>query len=256
MPIMDGYRATYTIRNAQQFASDLELRGTPIVAMTASAIQGDREKCQMAGMDDYLSKPVKKPNLEKMLVKWAIEGRRKRAELAQNPTKSRPNTSRHTSSFTSGVSSQSSQEHLTSELDRLEFAHRAAADRSAESTNDTALRQQQAEEKAITLRNDALIESGEDPKSMIGRGLSDDGQERDKAATATATAPTNALTTENMQKFSATNRVSELKHEHSRNSNAFSVEATIGDDNSSRPQSLAIDTPGPAVGGHRKSGPG
>ncbi|KAF2421011.1 hypothetical protein EJ08DRAFT_525664 [Tothia fuscella] len=81
MPIMDGYRATHTIRTQQPFKESV--RDIPIVAMTASAIQGDREKCQKAGMDDYLAKPVKSIILEKMLLKWLIEGRNKQQEASR-----------------------------------------------------------------------------------------------------------------------------------------------------------------------------
>jgi DNA-binding NarL/FixJ family response regulator len=64
MPIRDGYSTTQAIRT--QFQDIPDVQNVPIVAMTASAIQGDREKCQKAGMDDYLAKPVKGKLLEKM----------------------------------------------------------------------------------------------------------------------------------------------------------------------------------------------
>ena len=203
MPIMDGYRATYNIRNSRPFADSLALRGTPIVAMTASAIQGDREKCQMAGMDDYLAKPVKKPHLEKMLVKWAIEGRRKRAELekqakSNEKTPRRPGTTpsgqltRSGGSYRSSESSlQSPQEQLATELDRMEYKSRAAVARSAEQPGDSAMRQQKAEEKASSLRDDALMQSGEDRKALHGSYRSEEGK----------TEPSRqALTIENMEK--------------------------------------------------------
>ena len=67
MPVMDGYEATKALRADE----GTELRDIPVIAMTASAIQGDREKCYTAGMDDYLAKPVEKGRLEEMLLKWA-----------------------------------------------------------------------------------------------------------------------------------------------------------------------------------------
>jgi CheY-like chemotaxis protein len=64
MPEMDGFAATAAIRL-------LELdRHVPVVAMTANAMQGDREQCLQAGMDDYLSKPVKVDELRVVIEHW------------------------------------------------------------------------------------------------------------------------------------------------------------------------------------------
>lgn len=74
MPVIDGYKCTHILRHHGPYKSFLN--DVPILAMTASAIQGDREKCKKAGMDDYLAKPVKRRTLEKMLVRWSKIGRR------------------------------------------------------------------------------------------------------------------------------------------------------------------------------------
>ncbi len=69
MPEMDGYEATRLIRQAEHEALEEKSR-IPIVAMTANAMKGDREKCIGAGMDDYISKPIKPGELADILAKW------------------------------------------------------------------------------------------------------------------------------------------------------------------------------------------
>lgn len=66
MPNMDGYQATQTIRKIEAETG----KHVPIVAMTANAMLGDREKCLQAGMDEYISKPLKPDKLRNILSAW------------------------------------------------------------------------------------------------------------------------------------------------------------------------------------------
>lgn len=67
MPEMDGFQATAAIR-AWEAAS--RISRIPIVAMTAHAMPGDRERCLASGMDDYISKPISLAGLETVVSKW------------------------------------------------------------------------------------------------------------------------------------------------------------------------------------------
>lgn len=66
LPIMDGYEATRQIRQLQERAN------VPIIALTANALQGDREACLAAGMNDYLAKPFKRADLQRILQRWVV----------------------------------------------------------------------------------------------------------------------------------------------------------------------------------------
>jgi two-component system, sensor histidine kinase and response regulator len=71
IPVLDGYRATGEIRRLQGPS-----RRIPIIAVTASASESDRQRCLAAGMDDYLTKPLSLKALAAMLIRWAPGGSR------------------------------------------------------------------------------------------------------------------------------------------------------------------------------------
>ncbi len=70
MPHLDGYDTTRAIRASK--GGEL-YKNVPIIAMTANAMEGDREKCTLAGMDDYLAKPVEQDKLKVILAKWLLK---------------------------------------------------------------------------------------------------------------------------------------------------------------------------------------
>ncbi|MCK4709152.1 MAG: response regulator, partial [Gammaproteobacteria bacterium] len=70
MPVLDGYEATQQIRDQ---LSPVQNHSIPVVAMTANAMQGDREQCIAAGMDDYIAKPVDPSRIQIALSRWLPE---------------------------------------------------------------------------------------------------------------------------------------------------------------------------------------
>ncbi len=86
MPRMDGYEATGEIRHMEIKTRDN--KHIPIIALTANALIGDREKCLAAGMDDYISKPFRQNQLEEMLKRWLPDNLQSIAQQAPKQNES------------------------------------------------------------------------------------------------------------------------------------------------------------------------
>lgn len=157
MPILDGYRATHVLRNHSPYSTIEGLRAVPIIAMTASAIQGDMERCREAGMNDYLAKPVKAKTLETMLVKWirrrqtlldesSSSGHADLDTVFTDPETSPPKTDIYRQSIRS--SEDSERTGVTSISDNAKWIG---------CEGDRDMQRCEAEEKATSLRDDKLL---------------------------------------------------------------------------------------------------
>ncbi len=81
MPEMDGFTATREIRRRESATG----AHTPIVALTANVLEGDRERCLAAGMDEYLSKPIKLEALQTLLERWTVAAEKDKEDGAAKP---------------------------------------------------------------------------------------------------------------------------------------------------------------------------
>ena len=106
MPGMDGLEATRQIRQRQHSPEQFPNYAHPIVilAMTASAMQGDREKCLAAGMDDYLAKPIRPEDVRGVIEKWGEKIHAARADMNPNAPAEDPAANPNTASASNAES--------------------------------------------------------------------------------------------------------------------------------------------------------
>ncbi|KAL5611686.1 hypothetical protein BROUX41_000736 [Berkeleyomyces rouxiae] len=81
MPILDGYQCSKALRNNEKYRE--YMRNVPIIAVTASAVAGDKEKCLKSGMNDYLLKPITQSLLERSIMGWLTAPKRRAAAHEQ-----------------------------------------------------------------------------------------------------------------------------------------------------------------------------
>jgi len=98
MPVMDGFETTAEIRKREQEADEGD--HICIIALTANALEGDRQACLNAGMDDYLSKPINRQKLHEVLNNW-LNGDTELPIATGSVAPSQPNTSTRDDSFSS-----------------------------------------------------------------------------------------------------------------------------------------------------------
>jgi signal transduction histidine kinase/CheY-like chemotaxis protein/HPt (histidine-containing phosphotransfer) domain-containing protein len=159
MPEMDGLEATMKLREREKITGDHQ----PVVAMTALAMKGDRERCIEAGMDGYLSKPIRQQELDEALESYVD---RKRTSLISAPTTSIQETSVDADELLERIDGDYSFLAELAELFRKDYPRQLMAAREAQSRQDC-----QAVEKASHTLKGALANLAAGPASRIAQDL-------------------------------------------------------------------------------------